>query len=140
VLYLTGNLLRYAISRVSHDLCTSWSFTYDLPWCIQPNYRYIFLFLDFTTGPLHWELLLRARALDNQMNVVGCSPATGKEGYQAWGHSMVVDPMGRVVGEVDGGQKGVVIVDVDLEEVKMAREGIPVSVQRRFDVYPDVSK
>jgi omega-amidase len=73
------------------------------------------------------------------MYVVGCSQATGKDGYQAWGHSMVVDPMGRVVGEVYGGQEGVVIVEIDLEEVKMAREGIPVSVQR-IDVYPDVSK
>jgi omega-amidase len=74
------------------------------------------------------------------MYVVGCSPAKGAEGYQAWGHSMVVDPMGKVLGLIDGGAEGVLEVEVDLDEVKRARENIPVGTQRRFDVYPDVSR
>lgn len=56
-----------------------------------------------TTGPAHWELLLRARALDGQCYVVACSPAWGVDGdggggsgYEAWGHSMVVGPWGDV--------------------------------------------
>lgn len=45
-----------------------------------------------TTGPLHWELLVRARAVDNQMFVaaVSCPP---NDIYKAWGHSMLSDPM-----------------------------------------------
>lgn len=55
---------------------------------------------NYTTGPLHWELLLRARAVDNQIYTVGASTATFSEDpsvYQAYGHSMIVDPYGKVV-------------------------------------------
>lgn len=47
-----------------------------------------------TTGPMHWTLLQRARAVDNQMFVSMCSPARNPgASYQAWGHSMVVNPL-----------------------------------------------
>ena len=46
-----------------------------------------------TPGPLHWELLLRARALDNQLYVVGAAPARNEaSNYVAYGHSLIVDP------------------------------------------------
>ncbi|TPX39720.1 hypothetical protein SeMB42_g06274 [Synchytrium endobioticum] len=53
------------------------------------------------TGPLHWELLGRSRALDNQFYVACCSPArdVNFKDYQAYGHSMIVDPMGQVMAE-----------------------------------------
>ena len=57
-----------------------------------------------TTGPLHWELLLRGRALDTQCYTVGVSAAQYKEDpnvYQAWGHSTVVDPFGKVIASLD---------------------------------------
>lgn len=57
-----------------------------------------------TTGPLHWELLLRARALDNQCYSVGVSVSQYKDDptiYQAWGHSTVVDPFGKVLVGLD---------------------------------------
>ena len=48
-----------------------------------------------TTGPLHWDLVQRARAVDNQIYVGMCSPARATEGdgYKAWGHSSLFDPM-----------------------------------------------
>lgn len=47
-----------------------------------------------TTGPLHWDLLMRSRAVDNQIYVMMCSPARGEgPGYQAYGFSGVSDPM-----------------------------------------------
>ncbi len=50
-----------------------------------------------TTGPVHWELLQRARAVDNQLFVAACSPARSPDAsYQAWGHSTVVSPWGQV--------------------------------------------
>jgi predicted amidohydrolase len=53
---------------------------------------------NMTTGPLHWELLQRARAVDNQMYVAACSPARDLSAeYHAWGHSTVVGPKGEVV-------------------------------------------
>lgn len=57
-----------------------------------------------TTGPLHWELLLRARALDNQCYAVGVSVAQYREDptvYQAWAHSTLVDPFGKVLVALD---------------------------------------
>ncbi|KAJ3080682.1 hypothetical protein HK102_002887 [Quaeritorhiza haematococci] len=96
-----------------------------------------------TTGPLHWELLQRARAVDNQMYVAACSPARDPDpspgSYLAWGHSTIVDPMGAVVATTEE-KEDIVYAEVDVEKVKVAREGIPVSRQRRFDVYKDVSE
>jgi predicted amidohydrolase len=94
-----------------------------------------------TTGPLHWTLLGRARAVDNQLYVVLCSPARDTQtpgGYRAWGHSLVVDPMAQVLVEA-GEEEEVVVAELEGERVEEARRGIPLREQRRFDVYPDVS-
>ncbi|KAJ1558531.1 Carbon-nitrogen hydrolase [Nowakowskiella sp. JEL0078] len=95
---------------------------------------------NMTTGPLHWELLQRARAVDNQFFVAACSPARDlSAGYTAWGHSMVVDPLGQVLVEADEGKEGIVYAEIKLNLVKETRESIPISFQRRFDMYPDIS-
>jgi predicted amidohydrolase len=93
-----------------------------------------------TTGPLHWSLLARGRAVDNQVYVAMCSPARDeKAGYKAWGHSMVVDPMGKVLHEAGEGEE-IVYAELRGEEIESTRKGIPVYSQRRFEVYPDVSE
>jgi len=94
---------------------------------------------NLTTGPMHWELLQRARAVDNQIYVSMCSPARDlSAGYHAWGHSMVVDPLGRVLVEAEEAED-IVFSKVEPETLEEARAGIPVTTQRRFDVYADVS-
>lgn len=94
---------------------------------------------NLTTGPLHWELLQRARAVDNQIYVSMCSPARDMTaGYHAWGHSMVVDPMGAIVATTEH-EEAIIHADIDPEMMEKTRRGIPVTVQRRFDVYPDVA-
>ncbi|SPN97447.1 probable nitrilase (NIT3) [Cephalotrichum gorgonifer] len=93
-----------------------------------------------TTGPLHWALLARARAVDNQMYVAFCSPARDMDaGYHAWGHSLVADPMAEIVVEAGEGEE-IVYWEMDGKAIEDARTGIPVRTQRRFDVYPDVSE
>ncbi|MCJ1421181.1 hypothetical protein MMC32_007543 [Xylographa parallela] len=95
---------------------------------------------NLTTGALHWALQARARAMDNQVYVALCSPARDMQAsYNAWGHSMVVDPNAAVLVEAGEGEE---IVYADLEEgrIEETRKGIPLYTQRRFDVYPDVSK
>jgi omega-amidase len=93
---------------------------------------------NLTTGPLHWELLQRARAVDNQVFVSMCSPGRDMSaGYHAWGHSMVVDPMGRVVAEAGEGEE-IVYGEVEAGVLESTRAGIPVGEQRRFDVYSKV--
>ncbi|KAI9034463.1 carbon-nitrogen hydrolase [Hyaloraphidium curvatum] len=96
------------------------------------------------TGPLHWDLLQRGRANDNQIWVAMCSPArntnpTPETGnYEAWGHSQVTDANGIIVSTTEE-KEAIVYADVDVERVKEVRSGIPITVQRRFDVYADVS-
>ena len=94
---------------------------------------------NMTTGPLHWELLLRARALDNQIFVAGCAPARDvSASYVAWGHTSSVNPMGVVVDSLKE-EEGMLFTTWDSQEVLDARSSIPTSDQRRFDVYQDIS-
>ena len=93
---------------------------------------------NLTTGPLHWKLLQCARAVDNQVFVSMCSPARDMNaGYHAWGHSMVVDPMGRVLAEAGDGEE-IVFADIEPDVLNSTRAGIPVTLQRRFDVYSEL--
>ncbi|TQV92881.1 nitrilase family protein (Nit3) [Cordyceps javanica] len=95
---------------------------------------------NLTTGALHWELLARARAVDNQIYVAVCSPARDMDaGYHAWGHSMVVSPMAKILAEA---QETEAIISAELvsDEIEEARKNIPLRTQRRFDVYPDVAQ
>lgn len=92
-----------------------------------------------TTGPMHWSLQARARAMDNQVYVAMCSPARDTNAsYHAWGHSMVVDPNAEVMAEADENET-IIYADLDGAKIDETRKGIPIYTQRRFDVYPDVS-
>ncbi|KAF9895853.1 hypothetical protein BX616_008697, partial [Lobosporangium transversale] len=67
---------------------------------------------NMTTGPLHWELLQRARAVDNQIFVAACSPARDLSAdYHAWGHSTIVGPSGDVLETMDEKQ-GIIYADL----------------------------
>jgi predicted amidohydrolase len=93
-----------------------------------------------TTGPLHWRLLGQARAVDNQVYVALCSPARDvRASYHAWGHSLISDPVAKVLVEADEDET-IVMAELDGGKIEEARKGIPLRDQRRFDVYPDVSK
>ncbi|MCJ1393380.1 hypothetical protein MMC18_006253 [Xylographa bjoerkii] len=95
---------------------------------------------NLTTGALHWALQARARAMDNQVYVALCSPARDmKASYNAWGHSMVVDPNAAVMVEA-GEEEEIVYAELEEGKIEETRKGIPLYTQRRFDVYPDVSK
>ncbi|ODQ78393.1 hypothetical protein BABINDRAFT_168139 [Babjeviella inositovora NRRL Y-12698] len=86
------------------------------------------------------QLLGRSRAIDNQIFTVLCSPARNPDSglYPAYGHSLVVDPFGKIIAEAGEGEQ-TVFCELDPEVIHMARESIPVSLQRRFDVYDDIS-
>ena len=90
---------------------------------------------NVTTGPAHWELLLRSRALDNQLFVAGVSVARDEDAsYVAWGHSTVVDPWGRVHAKAEHKEE-IVYADINLGETDSVRQQIPVQSQKRTDVY-----
>ncbi|OQO11816.1 hypothetical protein B0A48_03543 [Cryoendolithus antarcticus] len=95
---------------------------------------------NLTTGELHWTLQARARAVDNQSYVALCSPARDMNAdYNAWGHSMIVDPNALVLTELDE-KEGIAYADLNGDRIEEVRKGIPIYTQRRFDVYPDVSE
>lgn len=93
---------------------------------------------NMTTGPLHWELLQRGRATDNQLFVFSISPARGEKGYIAWGHSQVTNPWGKVIAQA-GHEEQILYCDVDLSECDDVRQQIPIGHQRRTDVYNTIA-
>eukprot|EP01035_Chromulina_nebulosa_P016912 gene16912-22401_t len=91
---------------------------------------------NMTTGPAHWELLQRARAVDNQLYVAACSPSRNEEpgGYVAWGHSSIVSPWGEIVASA-GANEEIVFSEIDFNNVDTMRQNIPTSNQKRNDLY-----
>jgi len=94
----------------------------------------------WTTGPAHWELLMRSRAVDNQVFVVGAAPATtpGAQ-YQAYGHSIIVDPWGNVLA-MAGSEETMLTVELDMNKMETVRAELPLLKQRRPDVYEKYHK
>ena len=85
----------------------------------------------YTTGSAHWELLLRARAVENQCYVIAAAQGGRHEnGRRTWGHSMVIDPWGEVLGVLAEGE-GVVLADVDAERIASVRSQLPALEHRR---------
>mgnify|MGYP006190677375 CR=1 FL=1 len=86
----------------------------------------------YTTGQAHWELLLRARAIENQAFVIASAQGGLHEnGRRTWGHSMVIDPWGQVMAMQAEGP-GVVLADIDLERLRAVREQLPSLQHRRL--------
>jgi predicted amidohydrolase len=87
-----------------------------------------------TTGQAHWELLLRARAVENQAYVI--APAQGgthDNGRRTWGHSMVIDPWGEVLAVRDEGE-GAVMAEIDRARIEGVRQQLPALTHRRADL------
>jgi nitrilase len=85
----------------------------------------------YTTGQAHWELLLRARAVENQCVVL--APAQGgthENGRRTWGHSMIVDPWGEVLALQAEGE-AVVLASVDAQRLADVRMQLPALRHRR---------
>lgn len=90
---------------------------------------------NMTTGPAHWEIMLRGRAVDNQCFVIATSDARDENsGYISWGHSMIVSPWGDIVQEMDE-KEGIMITEIDLNYVEEIRRQLPLLSARRTDLY-----
>ncbi|KAG6608344.1 Omega-amidase, chloroplastic [Cucurbita argyrosperma subsp. argyrosperma] len=90
---------------------------------------------NMTTGPLHWELLQRARAADNQLYVATCSPARDVgAGYVAWGHSTLVGPFGEVLATTEH-DEAIIIAEIDYSLIELRRTNLPLLKQKRGDLY-----
>ncbi|NIY92193.1 carbon-nitrogen hydrolase family protein [Vibrio diazotrophicus] len=84
------------------------------------------------TGKAHWEVLLRARAIENQCWVI----AVGQGGHhpcgrETWGHSMVISPWGDIIASL-GQNAESLVVDIELEQIESVRATMPISAHTRF--------
>ncbi len=90
---------------------------------------------NMTSGPNWWEIMFRTRATDNQVYMAGCSPARDEKGcYVAWGHSLVVDPFGKILNQLDE-KESILYQEIDLAEVENFRQQYKILKSRRLDIY-----
>ena len=90
---------------------------------------------NMTTGPAHWEILFRTRALDNQVFALGAAPARdASSGYTSYGNSIIVSPWGDVLGRL-GAEEGILLSTLELDRVEQVRRELPLLAHRRKDVY-----
>jgi len=87
------------------------------------------------TGRDHWHVLLRARAIENQLFVVAANQfGEAPPHYRSYGHSLIADPWGRVLAEVDEGE-GFAAADLDFAELERIRAELPSLANRRPEAY-----
>jgi predicted amidohydrolase len=90
------------------------------------------------TGEAHWEVLMRARAIETGSFVL--APAQGgrhEDGRGTWGHSIAVGPWGEVIGHLDHDEPGVLLADLDLAAAAKARRAIPALANARPFAEPE---
>ena len=87
------------------------------------------------TGRDHWEVLLRARAIENQVYVLAAAQCgTHPPGHACYGNSMIIDPWGTVVARA-GYREGVIVADVDLGHAERIRKTLPALSNRRGELF-----
>ena len=78
------------------------------------------------TGEAHWEILLRARAIENGAFLIAAAQGgVHEDGRETYGHSMIIDPWGRILARADGSGEAVLLADIDIAAVNAARAKIP---------------
>ena len=86
----------------------------------------------YTTGRAHWEILLRARAIENQCYVLAAAQGGQHDnGRRTWGHSMLVDPWGEILAQQEEGE-GIVVVDIDSDHLRAVRASLPALKHRKL--------
>jgi len=84
------------------------------------------------TGKAHWEVLLRARAIENQSYVIAAGQCGTHPGNRkTWGHSMIIDPWGEIIASLDDGE-GVITAELSLNKVNELRHALPALNHRRI--------
>ena len=123
--------------KIGIDICFDVRFPEGMRLQALNNAKIIFVPAAFmmNTGQAHWEMNMRMRAVENQIFLVAAAPARDKTlGYEAWSHSMVIDPWGKVLTDM-GTEEGVAITEVNLDDIDIVRAELPLISARREDVY-----
>ena len=91
---------------------------------------------NLTSGPAHWEILIRTRAMENTVYLAACggAPHPGID-YPYWGHSTLVDPYGNITAQAKGREEEIVYAEFDRKRLQEVRAALPVLKQRRPEIY-----
>lgn len=90
---------------------------------------------NLTTGPAHWEILFKSRAIDNQVYTIGCSSSRDcSASYISYGNSIAVSPWGEIINRMDE-KEGYFICKLDFSYVDKIRNELPLLSHRRLDLY-----
>lgn len=123
--------------------CLGFSICYDLRFSelyrllALSGAQIIFVPASFTreTGEMHWETLLRARAIENGAYIIAPDQCGQKTSMHAHGHSMVIDPWGHVLCEGGGEKPEILFAEIDSAQASRARMQLGILKNRREDVY-----
>ncbi len=87
----------------------------------------------YQTGQAHWEILLRARAIETQSFVLAANQGgVHEDGRQTWGHSMIIAPDGQILAEVTTAGEGVAVAELDFERLNQVRRAMPLQQHKRL--------
>ena len=131
----TGPVSFELASRDGHVYKVGMSVCYDLRFpelyrALNADLLLVPSAFTWTTGQAHWEILLRARAIENQAFVVAAAQGGVHEsGRRSWGHSMVIDAWGQVLGQLGEGA-GLVLAEVSFDDLQATRERLPALAHR----------
>ncbi|XP_008216975.1 deaminated glutathione amidase isoform X1 [Nasonia vitripennis] len=124
--------------KIGLSICYDMRFP-ELSLCLRNMGAQILTFpsaFTYQTGAAHWEVLLRARAIETQCYVIAAAQVgTHNKKRVSWGHAMIVDPWGTVVAQCMEKQ-GVAVAEIDLDIVNKVRRNMPNEQHRRTDLYP----
>ena len=95
---------------------------------------------NLSTGPAHWDISVRMRALDQQCFLISCAPARNMDCvYHSYAHSMIAGPWGEVLRRM-GTEEGVTVTELDLDTLPTVRRSLPILSGRRTDIYDTICK
>ena len=127
-----------AFGKLGHTICYDLRFPMIFRELAQQGAEILAIPSAFTkfTGALHWHVLNRARAIENTSYVISpCATGAIKGGGEAYGHSLIVDPWGKIIQDA-GESRGIVIAELDTDKVKSVRSQIPSLLHdKKFEIY-----
>lgn len=122
------------IGKVGLGICYDLRFP-ELSQALQRDGAHILTYpsaFTVATGAAHWEVLLRARAIETQCYVLAAAQVgRHHEKRASYGHALAVDPWGEVLGDCGGEKPGLVLVEINLEKISSTRRNMPVQEHRR---------
>lgn len=124
------------IGRIGLSICYDLRFPQLYRLMADNGAEILLVSANFTapTGEAHWETLLRARAIENTCYVLACGQCGQKDAFAAYGHSMVIDPWGRILARA-GEQEEIIYAELSADVLEKTRKQIPCLRNQREDLY-----